>query len=146
MKIALVCSAGGHLTQMLELADELSDHDTFLVSYDSPRTRKLQRTHIVPSFADKGWMIVPSFMRMFSIMVHERPDVILSTGSEIAIPAFICGKLSGAKTIFVESAARITSTSMTGRILYPISDFFFVQWPNLKDRIGKRAIYRGGLL
>jgi UDP-N-acetylglucosamine:LPS N-acetylglucosamine transferase len=80
------------------------------------------------------------------MMIVERPDMIVTTGAEIAIPAFVIGRLMRAKTLFLESAARVTSTSRTGRILYHVSDFFFVQWPSNRSLYGPKAVYKGGLL
>ena len=38
------------------------------------------------------------------------------------------------RTIFIESWARVTSFSLSGKILLPFVDRFLVQWPNLEGR------------
>jgi beta-1,4-N-acetylglucosaminyltransferase len=43
------------------------------------------------------------------------------------------------RTVFIESWARVTSLSLSGKILLPFVDRFLVQWPSLR---GKRA-WRG---
>ena len=60
---------------------------------------------------------------------EQRPDVILSTGAALAVPFFIVGKLRRCRLIYVESLTRTTSLSLSGRIVYPLADAFFVQWP-----------------
>jgi len=40
------------------------------------------------------------------------------------------------RTVFIESWARVTSLSLSGKILLPFADRFLVQWPSLR---GKRA-------
>ena len=41
MKIAIVCSHGGHLTQMLYLMDAFKGNDIIIITYDSKRTQEL---------------------------------------------------------------------------------------------------------
>jgi UDP-N-acetylglucosamine:LPS N-acetylglucosamine transferase len=74
----------------------------------------------------------------------ERPDVILSTGAALAVPFFLVGKLFGARLVFVESLTRIESLSLAGRLVYPLADAFYVQWPEATRR--KRARFVGRLL
>lgn len=38
------------------------------------------------------------------------------------------------RTIFIESWARVTSFSLSGKLLLPLVDRFVVQWPNLEGR------------
>lgn len=48
------------------------------------------------------------------------------------------------RIIYVESAARVKTLSLTGKILYLIADRFFVQWPKLLEKY-KYAEYIGRL-
>lgn len=73
-----------------------------------------------------------------------RPDAILSTGAALAVPFFLVGKLFGARLVYVESLTRIDGPSLTGRLVYPLADAYFVQWPQAARR--KRARYAGSLL
>jgi len=147
MRIALVCSHGGHLSDLLFLLEALSGHDFFFVTYDSPRTRSLShRKYFLPNFSEKpaGLLVYP--MRTIQILRTERPDVIISDGAEIAIPFFYLGKALGIKTVFIESYTRIEQPTITGRLVYPVSDLFLVFWPELLPKYGKRTKYWGGLL
>ena len=71
------------------------------------------------------------------------PDYVVSTGAGIAVPLFFAAKLFGAKLVFIESRARVYSKSRAGRILYPLSDVFFVQWPEMLNVYGQKAKYFG---
>ncbi|KAL1968876.1 hypothetical protein VTN77DRAFT_1237 [Rasamsonia byssochlamydoides] len=44
------------------------------------------------------------------------------------------------RTIFIESWARVTSFSLSGKILLPFVDRFLVQWPNLEGRRAWRGM------
>ena len=52
------------------------------------------------------------------------------------------GKIFGSKIIFIETFANIRTKTITGRLLYPISDKFIVQWKSMLD-IYPDAIYGG---
>jgi UDP-N-acetylglucosamine:LPS N-acetylglucosamine transferase len=78
-----------------------------------------------------------------------RPVAILSTGPAIAVPVSIIGKVLGARIIFVETGSRIQSLSLTGRIMYRWAHLFFVQWPQLREKLpadDPRVIYAGRLI
>jgi beta-1,4-N-acetylglucosaminyltransferase len=145
MRICLVCSHGGHLTQMLELEEAFEGHETFFLTYDSVRTRKLENTYLLPIIGTNMCRMAMSVLRIGGIFWRERPHVVVSTGSEIAIPAFFVSKLLGVKTVFIESWSRITSPSGTGRIVYYMADGFFVQWEQLLSCYGHKAQYAGGV-
>jgi UDP-N-acetylglucosamine:LPS N-acetylglucosamine transferase len=70
---------------------------------------------------------------------------VISTGPGISILTALFFKLfTKAKVIHVETWSRFYSKSLTGRILYRLSDFFFVQNEELL-KLYPKAIYRGRL-
>jgi UDP-N-acetylglucosamine:LPS N-acetylglucosamine transferase len=147
MKIALVCSYGGHLTEILYLIDAFKDHEVFFVTYNNFRTRKLPyKKYLIKNIGTNIFLMIYAFFQIFIIFAKEKPDVVISTGSEIAIPAFIIAKLFGIKTIFIESWCRIKTRSGTGKIVYYLSDLFLVQWPQLLELYGKKAKYVGAVV
>ncbi len=146
MKIALVCSHGGHLTEMLYLMDAFKGHDVFFITYDHPRTRALPyRKHLFPNFGKNPYRVLTNLPSIIKVITKERPDVMVSNGAEIAIPFFYLGKILGIKTIFIECYTRIDEPTITGKLIYPISDYFFVLWPEMLQHYGKKAKYAGGL-
>jgi UDP-N-acetylglucosamine:LPS N-acetylglucosamine transferase len=68
------------------------------------------------------------------IIIKEKPDLIISTGAEIAIPTIFLGKLLGCHTIFIESLCRVKSISPTGKIISRFTDIFLVQWEELSNK------------
>ena len=49
------------------------------------------------------------------------------------IPICLISKLMGKKLIYIESFAKVTSPTETGKLLYKFADQFYVQWkPMLK--------------
>lgn len=147
MNIALVCSHGGHLTELNFLMDAFDDHDTFYITYDSIRTRDLNESkYLIKSIDTSPWQMLKAFHRIGRIMLRERPDAVVSTGSEIAIPAFIWARILGTEAIYIESWCRTQTLSTTAKVVYPLSDLFLVQWPELLDETGEKAMYEGSVL
>jgi hypothetical protein len=54
--------------------------------------------------------------------------VIVSDGAGVAFPFFVVAKLHRVKTVYLEVYDRIDSRTLTGRLCYPITDLFCVQW------------------
>lgn len=147
MKVAMVSSHGGHLTELRMLEPALEGEDLFYVTYDSERTRQLDiDVELIEHIGTSPVAMAGAFARMLRLFRSEKPDLVLSTGSEIAIPAFVAGKVFGATTVFVESWCRVTNRSMTGRLVYPISDHFFVQWQQLLHEYGEKAEFHGAVV
>lgn len=149
MKIGLVCSQGGHTTEMLQMIDAFEGIDLFLITYRSERVEELRQDYHVYSLSNIGTnplKLLSSLPKAWRIIRQERPDILISTGSEIAIPFFILTRALRIKTIFIESFCRVYSPSRTGKVIYPLADVFFVQWPQLLRSYGPKARYDGGLL
>ncbi|MBO8175037.1 MAG: hypothetical protein H0Z18_07245 [Thermococcus sp.] len=146
MKIALVCSHGGHLTEMLYLIDAFKGHEVFFITYDHPRTRALKyKKYLFPNFGRNPIRIIIDLPKIAKVLAKEKPDIIVSNGAEIAIPFFYLGRIIGAKTVFIECYTRIYRPTITGKIVYPVSNYFIVLWSEMLSKYGKKARYFGGL-
>ena len=69
-----------------------------------------------------------------------RPDLIVSTGAGVAVPFFLIGRFFRAKTAYVEVYDRIDSATLTGRLCYPLSNVFVVQWPEQRHMYPKGVV------
>lgn len=145
-KIALVSSHGGHLTELLELAPAFEECNTFYFCYDADTTRRLPNAYLTPNRPYSPVQFLINFVRLWSIFGKERPDLLVSTGAEIAIPAFLVAKLRGVPSVYIECGAQVTRPSVTGRVVIHLADRFFVQWPELVPAYRGRAQYRGSLI
>lgn len=159
MKICLVCSHGGHLTEMLQLLDAFKDHEVFLITHDEKFTRVLKDVYSIKIYLIRDLLVKSDKLTLFRILIHlliifleeikifikEKPDVIVSTGSEIAIPISYLAKILGKKVIFIESLCRVYDLSGTGKLVYPIADLFLVQWNYLTEKY-KKARYEGKVI
>lgn len=78
------------------------------------------------------------------VLKKERPDVIISTGAAVAVPFFYLGKLFGVKTIYIEVFDRYDKPTLTGKMVYPVTDKFIVQWESMK-KVYPKAINLGSI-
>ncbi len=143
-KIGYIASAGGHLTELDQIRTSLESFPSFLVTYDSAKIRGLDEpTYYFPDTGASPTKLVTRLPNMKKILQHEDPDLLITTGAELAIPFILIAKLREIRTIFIESLCRIDEPSVTGAICYHFADEFYVQWRNLLDVYGHKATYRG---
>jgi len=83
-------------------------------------------------------------LNSFSIVMRSRAKYFLSAGNGAAVFLYYFGKIFGKKLIYLETWSRVWTPSLTGRLVYPICNLFFVQWPELLEKYPK-AKYVGRL-
>lgn len=145
--VLIVASAGGHLQEAL-LATKGIDMDRVIATFSLPHLREESRAEPVYFLLDPHtsfWKYGINALQSLWLMLRVRPRVVLTTGAGIAIACALWGKLTGAKLVFVETAAAVDRLSRTGALLYRFSDLFIVQWTALCRRYPK-AIYGGCLI
>ncbi|MEB3376388.1 PssD/Cps14F family polysaccharide biosynthesis glycosyltransferase [Pediococcus pentosaceus] len=147
-KLCLVGSSGGHLTHLSLLRKTFENYDRFWVTFDKSDANTLLKDERVyhcffPTNRNFINLIKNTFLAI-KILFRERPDVIVSSGAAVAIPFFYVGKLFGAKTIYIEVFDRIDKPTVTGKVVYPVTDEFIVQWEELK-KIYPKAKNFGGI-
>ncbi|HGD0802405.1 TPA: PssD/Cps14F family polysaccharide biosynthesis glycosyltransferase [Streptococcus agalactiae] len=158
MKICLVGSSGGHLAHLnllkpiLEKEDRFwvtfDKEDRFWVTFDKEDARSILREEIVyhcffPTNRNVK-NLVKNTILAFKVLRKERPDVIISSGAAVAVPFFYIGKLFGCKTVYIEVFDRIDKPTLTGKLVYPVTDKFIVQWEEMK-KVYPKAINLGGI-
>lgn len=135
MRVLIVCSSGGHLTQALALKEWWGGHERSWVTLPTEDARSRLVGERVVEAHYPTVRNLPNLARNFAlarrVLRTERPDLVFSTGAAIALPFFAQARSFGARTAFLEPVDRITSASLSGRLVYPLSDSFFVQWDAL---------------
>jgi UDP-N-acetylglucosamine:LPS N-acetylglucosamine transferase len=74
-------------------------------------------------------MLLRNLPVAWRVIRRHDPDVILSTGAGLAVPFFWVGRLLGRRCVYCESLTRVNSLSLSGWLVYLVSDAFLVQWP-----------------
>jgi UDP-N-acetylglucosamine:LPS N-acetylglucosamine transferase len=144
----LACCQGGHLMQMLALKPAWEDLPRVWFTTRAADTEALlddeQKIYAYVPTARNLKNMFRNFWLAVKVVREHRPTVLLSTGGGVTVPLFLAGKLSGARLIYVESLTRVEGASLTGRLVYPLVDRFFVQWPEAVTR--PRMEFVGNLL
>ncbi|WP_283139104.1 PssD/Cps14F family polysaccharide biosynthesis glycosyltransferase [Rhizohabitans arisaemae] len=145
----LVCSTGGHLTQLYRLSDWWRRHERVWVTFDKADARSLLAEEDVRWAHHPTTRNIPNMLRNFRLALRllrrERPDVIVSTGAGVAFPFFVLAKLFRIPTVYLEVYDRIDTGTLTGRLCYPITGLFLLQWPE-QQRQYPRGVVVGELL
>jgi UDP-N-acetylglucosamine:LPS N-acetylglucosamine transferase len=147
-RIVLVANTGGHLLQLLSLEAAWTDLERVWITDElAGATRLLDGENVIYGHGPTPRNI-PNLIRnlrlAWRVVRDFDPDVILSTGAALAVPFFIVGRLRRRRLVFVESLTRVERPGLTGRLVYPLSTTFFVQWR--ASAPGKRAVYAGSVL
>lgn len=147
-KICLVGSSGGHLAHLYLLKPLWENKERFWVTFDKEDAKSiLKEEHVFhcyyPTNRNLKNLIKNTFLAL-KVLRKEKPDVIISSGAAVAVPFFYLGKLFGAKTVYIEVFDRIDSPTLTGKLVYPVSDIFVVQWEEMK-KVYPKAINLGGI-
>lgn len=137
-KICLAGSAGGHLSQLLKLADSWRRYDTFCVTTTGIVTKKLEEFGNVYIVGECNWQhplrVIRVFCRCLKVVFKERPDVVISTGAAPGCIICFLAKVMGAKILWVDSITNVERLSLSGRMVRYIADLFIVQWRELSDQ------------
>ena len=145
-RICWAYSPGGHLAELERATTGIQFLDRFDVTFAGGRSpsEPPRRTYFVCHPRRAVWRTLLNAAQAAGIMLRERPQLILSTGADVAVPACLVARLLGARLIFVETAGELRP-SLSGRLLYPFAHLFVVQWPE-KLAAFPRAVLAKGLL
>jgi UDP-N-acetylglucosamine:LPS N-acetylglucosamine transferase len=112
-------------------ATSLLDGDAVVYAY-SPTTRNL-------------WNLARNLVLAWRVVAERRPRILITTGAGVAVPFSWIGRLYGVRIVYLESITRVDGLSMSARLVAPVADRLYVQWPELAES-HSRAEYHGNLL
>ena len=149
-KICFIASTGGHFEQLMMLKPLMDKYDSFIMTektgysvikddrriYYLNQVNRHEKTFI--------FKMITNAFKSLKIFFVEKPDIIISTGALATIPMCIFAKVLKKKIIFIESFAKVTSPTLTGKLVYKFADQFYVQWEQMKEHY-PNAICKGGI-
>jgi len=141
LRICLAASAGGHISQLLKLAECWSGYETFCVTTTEVvrnGLNKLGEVYVVGECNRQHPIrVFTVFLRCLRIVFREKPDVVISTGAAAGCMLCFMGKMIGAKVVWIDSITNVERISLSGRMVRYIADLFLVQWSELTGRYKK---------
>ncbi len=149
-KICFAASSGGHFEQLMMLKPLMNKYDSFIVTEKTayaavPDNIKLYYLDQV-NRKEKAFVfrMIKNLYISLKIFMAEKPDMVICTGVLAMIPLCLIAKVSGKKLIYIESFAKVTSATLTGKVLYRFADRFYVQWEQMLQ-VYPKAIFLGGI-
>jgi UDP-N-acetylglucosamine--N-acetylmuramyl-(pentapeptide) pyrophosphoryl-undecaprenol N-acetylglucosamine transferase len=136
-RVLLVASQGGHLAQLLALAEADDDYAITLATSDGPQLCAVpidwtlrDAAHVPPRDATA---LLRSLRPAWQTVRGSKAGTVISTGAGIALVYIPVAALLGKRAIYVESAARRRSPSLTGRLLRRVPRVIcvaqYADWP-----------------
>jgi len=147
-RVLFCASAGGHYTELMQLADLIDQFDSVVMTERTEVSKKSSfKTVYVPySSRAEGWVYFFKFayvslLSMF-YFIFFRPKVVVSTGVHSTLPICVLAWIFKRHIIYIETVAAVKTPTMTGKLMYKIANDFYVQWEELLN-IYPNAIYGG---
>lgn len=135
LKLCLVSSAGGHLSQLLTLSDCWERYERFWITTSGTVSAKLREDGEVYVAGECNRNHLLKVLKVIFycgwVVLRKRPDVVVSTGAAVGCITCFLAKLCGAKIIWIDSITNVERLSLSGRMVRHIADLFLVQWPQL---------------
>ncbi|KAB0678869.1 glucuronosyltransferase [Aureimonas leprariae] len=132
-KVMAVASGGGHWEQLQIICGALAGEDVLLVTTAQNLLQQIGKDGIVVRDCNrnKPLQTLECVWQCLKLVLSVRPKAIISTG---AAPGLIClafGRLTGARTIWVDSFANVEKLSMSGKMARWCADVWLTQWEHL---------------
>ena len=149
MKVCFAASSGGHLEQLLMLKPLMEKYNGFVVTEETGYTVETGlRTYVLAQVNRREWSFLLRLLRnsaaSIAIFLRERPDAVVTTGVLAMVPLCLICKLFGRRLVYIESFAKVTSPTETGRLMYRLADRFYVQWESMLS-VYPDAVFVGGV-
>jgi UDP-N-acetylglucosamine:LPS N-acetylglucosamine transferase len=155
MKVLFTFGGGGHTAESLRILKEIGPGYEYHYLYldEEPKVREavpfpgefhviIRPRHRDDNMARAVINVLRTFLTVRRIVRDVRPAAVIGCGPSLSVVAMWAGKLYGAKVVFIETAARTRTTSLSAKLTYPIADLFLVQWPGMLRKL-RRAEYCG---
>ena len=147
-RILLVSSSGGVLLDLLALKPWWSRHDVSWVAVRAEDTAALllgQRVHWErEQSAHRPFGVLAAAMRGLRVLRRERPDVIISSGTGVAVGMFLAARVLRIPALWLETFNLVDAAGVASKICCRLAAAVLVQRPTL---VGSRprAVFIGEL-
>lgn len=147
-RILLVSSSGGVLLDLLALRPWWERHDAAWIAVRAADTEVAlagQRVHWQPELSTRTRLrLLPAAVRAVRILLRERPDVVVSAGTGVAVGVFAAARLLRVPALWLETLNMTGSSGAAARICSRLSAAVLVQRPALLAA-RRRAVLIGEL-
>lgn len=145
--IVAIGSEGGHWEQLMLLSEAFTGMNVLFVTTKRELLdqAKLSNGRVVSDCnRDRPLEMAKCLWQCARLMFSVRPKMVVTTGAAPGLLCLAMGKLTGAKTVWVESFANAEQLSLSGKIARHFASTRVTQWPHLARAGG--PVYEGELL
>lgn len=135
-RILAVASAGGHFHQLMQMRGGYARHRVCYVTTlpGLAETFGVGPARLVPDCnARTPFRTLACAAAMTWYVLRMRPHVVVTTGALPGVLAVVCGRLAGARTMWVDSIANAEELSASGRLARRIAHLTLSQWPAVAE-------------
>ena len=153
-KVLFVASTGGHLNELMQLKPMFKKYKYHLITEKDETTKNLKKEYKEKisylAYGTRSKMFSYIFIFIFNVIksiclyIKIRPKYIVTTGTHTAVPICYFAKIFRTKIIFIETFANRKSKTLSGKMIYPISNLFIVQWEDML-KLYPKAVYGGSI-
>jgi hypothetical protein len=145
--VLAISSSGGHWVELTRLFPAFDGLSVQYACTDVGRAGDVPPGlfHVLKDANQRTpWRLVMCTLQVMRLVFGSRPRVIISTGAAPGFIAIVCGKLIGARAVWLDTFALVDRVTLSGRMVKPFADLYLVQWPHLAKPDG--PYFRGSLL
>ena len=133
-RLLAVASGGGHWIELLRLRRAFAGWEVAYVSMFDNYVSSVPgaRYYTVPDASRFDKLAFPKVAaKALRIMLRERPDAIVTTGSAPMLAFLAIAKVMGTKTLWIDSIAQAEEMSSSGKLAKKLATVTVAQWPNV---------------
>ena len=144
-RVLAISSGGGHWLELMRLREAFVGCEVIYATTIADYCESVPQAefHCVLDVSRWDRLKLPlALLRTWALIRRVRPDVVISTGALPGLLAIICGRINGARTIWVDSFANFGELSLCGRLARRFSTLWLTQWEHLARPEGPRFLGR----
>lgn len=133
-KVMAVASGGGHWVQLMRISPAFAGARLVYVTVEPSYRDQVGDARFRLVCDATRWnkfRLILLLCQITFVILHERPDVIVSTGAAPGYLAIRIGKLFGARTMWIDSIANVECLSLSGERIRAHADVCLTQWDHL---------------
>jgi hypothetical protein len=135
IKLALVCTRGGHFEQMVNLEEFYGNYPHFWITSSGAQADSHQEIgrmyFITMGHFKRPWTYLGQLPKLLAIYLNERPTHVISTGSgRIVLMPYLLSLLFRVKFIHIETFSHVHNLTKMGSFLKKLGCPIFTQWKN----------------
>jgi UDP-N-acetylglucosamine:LPS N-acetylglucosamine transferase len=138
-RLLAVASGGGHWIELLRLRRAFAGWDVAYVSMFDNYSSAVPgaRYYTIPDASRFDKLAFPKVAaKAVRIMLKERPDAIVTTGSAPMLCFLLLARAMRTKTLWIDSIAQAEDMSSSGRVAKTLANVAVAQWPNVAEAEG----------